>query len=91
MRQFFAGRWRSLSGPLAFVAGTALYAPFRLLPEADWSGAKKVGRPFSGGHSCFLFDDLVGASEQRLRNRETKRISGPQIEGQFELRRLLYW
>src|SRR3954447_10816031 len=38
-----------------------------------------------------LFDHLVGAHEQRLRDCETKRISGPQIEGQFEPRRLLYW
>src|SRR5438874_10699092 len=38
-----------------------------------------------------LFDDLIGAREQRLRNRETKRISGLQIKGHFEPRRLLYW
>src|SRR5215208_1376279 len=41
------------------------------------------------GPSTPSFDDLVGAGEQRLRHGEAERVSGLQVDHQFELGRLL--
>jgi hypothetical protein len=38
-----------------------------------------------------LFDDLVGAGEQRLRHGEAERLRGLHIDDQLELGRLLEW
>src|SRR5262245_7486174 len=41
--------------------------------------------------SRFLLDDLVGAGEQRRRHLQAERLGGPQVDRQFEFRRLLDW
>jgi hypothetical protein len=41
------------------------------------------------GHSLVLFDDLVGAGEDRLRNRQAERLGGVEIDDELSLDRRL--
>jgi hypothetical protein len=45
----------------------------------------------ASGGGLGLFDHLIGAAEERERDREAKRLGGVEIDHQFELRRLHHW
>src|SRR5262249_28327262 len=53
-----------------------------------WSASKSVTPRWS---STGLFNDLVGAQQQRLRNRQAQRLGGLEIDHQLELGGLLDW
>src|SRR6516225_7440422 len=56
------------------------------MPLRDQQPARSRPRSKSSAAS---FDDLVGAGEDRWRNRQAQRLGGLEVDDQLELRRLL--
>jgi hypothetical protein len=60
-----------------------------ILQPSEMSRSAITGREQSQ-HGIQLFDDLVGADQERFRNRQPETFRGPEIDHEFERRRLLH-
>src|SRR5262249_62156208 len=63
---------------------------FRFTPEADMRGAARDVRFGPIADMAQLFDHLVGNGEQRLRNCQTERLCGLEIDNELILGRRLH-
>ena len=63
------------------------------LAEATYSVRPKRKRPLriNSGSRLTLFDDLVGARQERRRDIDAKRPCGSQVDYEFEFGRLQNW
>src|SRR5437763_2639119 len=82
---------RTAASPRAFTSAMIASTALLVFASASSCCPARAAVLMWRGMNLLLFDDLVGARQDRLRHRETKRLRGLEIERHEKLAGLLDW